>query len=180
MSNKLPSREECLELLKENVSENVVEHSLLVNKIAMFLGGKLKENGVGVDLELLDRSSLLHDVDKLESLEKGRHGVLGEEKLKEKGWHSVGVVVRKHVLDQILVGLNAWEEKIVFYADKRVKHSEIVSLKERLGYIKERYCCVNKEMCERFEEIQEKCFALEKEVLGRASISKKLDGIEDV
>lgn len=173
----MPSRKECMELLEESVNENVVRHSLQVNKIAMFLGKKMNENGENIDLELLDRASLLHDLDKIESLEKGNHGIIGEKKLKERGWHEIAGIVRKHVLDQILVGLNSLEEKIVFYADKRVKHTEIVSLKERLQYIHERYGKANKQLQEKGKEIEEKLIELEKEILRKAKVSEKLEGL---
>ncbi|PIU21585.1 MAG: hypothetical protein COT15_01355 [Candidatus Diapherotrites archaeon CG08_land_8_20_14_0_20_34_12] len=170
----LPSREECIKLIRENNPENVVKHSLIVNKIAMYLGKKLKKKGKKINLDLLDRASLLHDIDKIESLRNGNHGVIGEKMLKEKGLHKIAKIVRKHVLDQILLGFDSLEEKIVFYADKRVVDDKIVSLDERLKYILNRYGHLNKKLQKRYSEIEKKINKLEKNIFSEIKISKEL------
>ena len=50
-------------------------------------------------------------------------------------------VAERHVLYKILEeGANfSIEEKIVFYADKRVNHDKIVPLEERFGYFRKKY-----------------------------------------
>ncbi len=126
MSDKVPSEEECMELLKQyNVPENIVEHSIRVKEVALKIARALKEKGVNVDERL--------------------------------------VVAAEAILNGELKTL---EEKIVYYADKRVLGGKIVSLKERFDYLKERYGLKNKEMKKNIEKSYPKVVELEKELLG--------------
>ena len=44
---KLPNREQCLEWYKEiGTHQDIMNHVLVVNKVAVFLAKKLKENNV--------------------------------------------------------------------------------------------------------------------------------------
>ena len=110
---KIPTREECEKLWDENnVPENVRKHMIMVNKAAMFLGKKLKEAGEEIDLELLDKASLLHDLDKIPTLRTRRHGHVTREILSGKGHSRVGELAYKHKFGQI-TNLNTWEEKLI-------------------------------------------------------------------
>ena len=55
----------------------------------------------------------------------------------------IGKIIRKHnficILDETPNGLNSWEEKLLYYADKRVRHDQLVSLQDRLNDLKKRY-----------------------------------------
>ncbi len=140
----IPSREQCLELLKKyNVPQNVIEHCKKVNEVAMFLARKIAERGEEVNLELVDAASLLHDLDKMEDIRNGggRHGILSREILEKEEYSEVGKIAEKHTMHTIIKedGILTLEEKIVFYADKRVKHDKVVSLDERFKYLRERY-----------------------------------------
>ena len=165
MAEKLPSREECFRLLKEhNADENVLKHSILVNRIAIYLGGKLKQRGERIDLELLDRASLLHDLDKIKTLETGNHGDIGEEILAKIGCPGLGKLVKKHILTMVLKGgIKTWEEKVLQYADMRVNWDRIVPLGERYAYLMKGYSKY-REMIERTKPI---LYALEKEIFER-------------
>jgi len=62
----LPNKEECEELFaKYNTPQNVIKHSKQVNKIAVWLAKKLKENNIDINIELVDYASLLHDLVRL-------------------------------------------------------------------------------------------------------------------
>ncbi|RLG68611.1 MAG: hypothetical protein DRO07_03290 [Candidatus Iainarchaeum archaeon] len=170
MSDKVPSEEECMELLKRyNVPENIVEHSIKVKEVALKIARALKEKGVNVDEKLIVAASLLHDLDKAETVGENinMHGKKASEELKKLGMPTVAEIVRKHVLEAILNGeLKTLEEKIVYYADKRVLGSKVVSLKERFDYLKERYGLKNKEVKKNIEKSYPKVVELEKELLG--------------
>ena len=56
--------------------------------------------------------------------------------IKEEGYPEVANVAAAH---GFMSEPKTWEEKILNYADKRVKHSEIVSLRERFDDLHERY-----------------------------------------
>jgi uncharacterized protein len=60
----LPTKQECMHLLRitYRVPQNIIEHSIQVNKLAVFIGQKLNEKNIFVDVDLVDRSSILHDV----------------------------------------------------------------------------------------------------------------------
>ncbi|MCX8147059.1 MAG: HDIG domain-containing protein [Candidatus Woesearchaeota archaeon] len=158
-----PTKEQCLKLLKEhNVPENVIKHSMAVNKVAVFLAKKLKEKGVKINISLVDRASLLHDLDKIPTLDKGNHGEVARKILEERGHHKLGEVVHKHIFEApFKLGLNSWEEKIVNYADKRCTEDKIVPLKERFEYGRKRY---GKESNEHREKTEKYFFDLEKQI----------------
>ena len=160
---KLPTRKQCIEILDEhNVPENIKQHTFAVNKVAIFLAKKLKEAGEEVDIDLVDRASLLHDLDKIPTLNTGMHGKLAQEILSKKGYPLIAEIVCKHKLSSIRDGgLRTWEEKIVNYADKRCKDETIVLLEERFHDLRERY----KESIYSDSEKLEKLFLeLEKEI----------------
>ena len=67
------------------------------------------------------------------------------------GFPEVAEVMGKHSLHEIEKEKNKQlriEEKIMFYADKRVKENKIVSLKERIEDLEKRY---NKNFSKEFE-----------------------------
>ena len=60
---KLPTREECFELIRQHaVPGHIVSHSIATAKLAVFLAERLKEKGIAVDVDLVERACLLHDV----------------------------------------------------------------------------------------------------------------------
>ena len=147
-NTKIPSREECLDILNKNKTpSNVIEHCKTVCKLAEDIAGKLIKKGIKVNKKLVVAATLLHDIER----EKANHIAEGTKLLKSIGFPEVSEVVRKHSLYGIgneNVKPKTIEEKIVFYADKRVKGNEIVSLKERFEDIKKRY---NVDLIEEFE-----------------------------
>jgi len=145
---KLPTREQAIALLKKyKVLPNILEHTFQVNRVAVFLAKKLMEAGEKVNLDVVDRASLLHDIAKSQQLVEKRpdaHWVEAEQILTEEGYPELGYVCRMHALCET-PNLRTWEEKIVNYSDKRVKHTEIVSIKERIEDLTKRYTVLEKE-----------------------------------
>jgi uncharacterized protein len=152
----LPTRRRCLSLLKEHqVPSHIVKHSIAVAKVAVFLAERLREKGVAVDVNLVDRACLLHDIfricdfkesgnskfeQKITQKSKSKqqqtkaHEDAAYNLLKEK-YPTLALTVKKHRYTALLDEKerpDTWEEKLVYYADKRVMHNSIVSLKERL------------------------------------------------
>ena len=162
---QLPSREECMRILSEHqVPENVIGHSIAVNRVSVFLAKRLKEKGEDVDVGLVDAASLLHDLDKIETLKEGVHGVEAKRILDVLGYPALGTIVQHHKVS-FIDDLKTWEEKIVNYADKRCTNTEIVSLEERFDYLQKRYGHnyeVKNE--EQRLSIKEKFFKLEQEI----------------
>jgi len=141
---KVPTEEECMLLMKEmGLEDNMKKHSILVAKMAEALGRELIKSGERIDMNLLRASGLLHDIDKKLTLNDGKnHGFTSERILSEKGYPEVAKIVRKHRLETIFEdseGLKTWEEKLVYYADKRANDYKIVSIAERYDYLIKRY-----------------------------------------
>lgn len=137
---KIPTKEECLRILKEsNVPGNIVAHLNGVCDFSLKVCDVLENKGVHVNRELVAAGALLHD---LKKLSPNDHVIEGFEYIKSIGFPEVAEIVKKHGLahlDNPNFVPKTWEEKIVFYADKRVKNDRIVSVDERFEYIKQRY-----------------------------------------
>ncbi len=136
---KIPSKEECLSILAKNKTpSNVIEHCKAVCRVAEEIADKLIAKGVKVDKKLVTAAALLHDIER----EKKDHIAAGAKLIKSLGFPEVAKVVGKHSLHQIedpIKQPRTYEEKIVFYADKRVEGNKIVSLEERFSDLKKRY-----------------------------------------
>ncbi len=165
----LPSREECFELLKEfHTPENIMRHTRAVNKLCMDLGERLKARGEDINLELLDRASLLHDLDKFMTLREDykMHGREACRILRERGYSGLAEIVRKHRIFIILRPgeLKTWEEKLVYYADKRVVHDRVVPVREKMEYLIKAYNIRGRDL-EKLRKCERKTLKLEKEIL---------------
>ncbi|MBI2661270.1 HD domain-containing protein [Candidatus Woesearchaeota archaeon] len=135
-----PTKEECLKILKENdVPDNVIAHSKKVHEVAMKICEMLEHKGVNANRDLAGAAALLHDIAKVK---EGDHMLNGAEIVKSLGFPEVGRIISRHGLahlDEEEFQPKSTEEKIVFYADKRVTNDRLVSLEDRFKYIKERY-----------------------------------------
>ena len=176
---KIPTREQCFKLLeKYGTLPNILDHSIMVNKIANYLAFRLKKKGIKVNLELVDRGSLLHDIAKSKmvkekvSAEKEQHHIDGENILIEEGFPEVGRLVRMHSSKEIH-NLKTWEEKIINYADTRVRHDQIVSVRERLDDLYVRY-----DVPDHLKVDEKYIFNLEKEIFD--TINESPDILKEV
>lgn len=138
----IPNREECLRLIRESgMLEHIIDHSLKVAEVALYLSKELNKRGQNIDLHLVEAAALLHDLTKTECLRtKEDHALTGSKLLQAMGFEKVGAVVREHIhLSKKVDPFHVSEEEIVNYADKRVKHTEVVSLEERFEDLRARY-----------------------------------------
>lgn len=158
----LPTHKECLAIIEEHhVPPHIVKHSLTAAKLAVFLAQKLKEKGITIDVNLVDKACLLHDIVRICNIKeldfnRFERPVTAEDKakwqqlrtkyketpheyaacdiLKDK-FPVLALTIKKHryigILDEEEKP-NTWEEKLVYYADMRVMHDKIVPLEERL------------------------------------------------
>jgi putative nucleotidyltransferase with HDIG domain len=153
---------------------HIARHSKIVTQIALLLGRKLNNCGCDLDLNLVEAGALLHDITKTASIEtKENHAHTGAELLASLGYPAVADVVRQHItLDPpILSQESIREAELVNYADKRVKHEEVVSIEERFRDIKERYIRRFPALQERFEEVRLETQVLEKRIFSKIDIS---------
>ncbi|MDB4303466.1 HD domain-containing protein [Desulfosarcina sp.] len=202
----LPKTEDCVHLINVafRVPANIVNHSIQVNRLAVFIANKLNEKGEKVNIDLVDKASILHDMLKIVEIYNplsifkppGKEDIMVISKedrirwaeLKEKygsmkheeaaytvlneNFPELALVIRKHgyQLPKGDLTLNTWEEKLIFYSDKRVMHSDIVSLKERLKDGHLRYAEKNKLIGvdqEKQDKIDNFIFDLEKQIFNK-------------
>lgn len=142
----IPTRSQCLVLMEEALMpEHIQKHSVVVAQIAVYLGRLLNQNSVRVNLELLEAGALLHDIAKARSLSTGeRHEDLGARMLESWGYTLISPIVKEHVILNVAVLQGPiTESMVVNYADKRVKHDQVVSLRERFSDLINRYARTN-------------------------------------
>ena len=128
---------------------NIRRHSIVVAQVALqIIDGFAESERTPAsipDRSLIAAGALLHDIAKTPCLKNGcDHAIQGAEICLQLGYPEIASIVEEHVIlrdhdsDRRLQGLfNARE--VIYYADKRVRHEEIVSLNDRLEYILEHY-----------------------------------------
>lgn len=136
---KIPTKEECLKILRQNKTPSkVIAHSKAVCRVAEKIADNLFKKGVKVNKKLVVAAALLHDLER----GKGQHVARGFRLLNTLGYKEVAKTMKKHSLyklEQKNRQPSTWEEKIVFYADKRCKEDKVVSLEERFETLEKHY-----------------------------------------
>ncbi|MFH1275967.1 MAG: PEP-utilizing enzyme [Candidatus Woesearchaeota archaeon] len=161
----MPSKEECYRLYeKYKVPQNIREHSEKVTEVCIFLAQKFIEKGLKVNIELIEKAGLLHDMFKIAVIKNTTPNkyhtraftseeLKMREELREKYpgkyeneiFYEIFHEKYPELAELILNGTNpiseerTLEEKILNYADARVLRDEIVSLDERFVYLREYY-----------------------------------------
>lgn len=143
MADFIPSRQTCIALMdQEGMLPNIKAHSLQVARIAVNLGKNLMAHFPGLNMDLIEAGALLHDIAKTECLKtRANHALVGEEKVRAMGFDSLAPIVAQHVLLEDKYFHNGCLDEVVLvhYADKRVRHEEIVNLEDRFTYLVETY-----------------------------------------
>jgi len=164
----IPTRRECFSLMESaRMPPHIRRHSCVVTEVALCLTRLLRASGVSLSLSLVESAGLLHDIAKMRSIETGEdHARLGARMLEEWGYPLLAPIVEEHILlDRARVETFPSESLIVNYADKRVKHDEIVLLDERFRDLIQRYGRteeIRRDMKRRWDlysELEEKIFA---------------------
>ena len=162
----IPTRDECLRLMSQHgMLGHIIDHSIEVTRVALYLGRELNKRGQRIDLGLVEAASLLHDLTKSECFKtKEDHAQTGSRLLKGMGYARVGEVVAEHVqLSRKNDPLLITEEEIVNYADKRVQHDRLVSLEERFNDLMDRYGKGQK-ASEKIEKLRKATFEIENKI----------------
>ncbi len=145
--------------------DHIIDHSLEVARVALFLSVELNRRGQHLDLSLVEAAALLHDLTKTECLRtKEDHAQTGSRRLKEMGYVRIAEVVAEHIhLSKATDPFHISEEEVVNYADKRVKHDQIVSLEERFQDLRNRYGH-NPRALELLDGLKEATFGIERKI----------------
>lgn len=168
----IPSRQDCLALMSQyGMLPNIREHSLLVGKVALHLGTALVEVGFDLHLDLIEAGALLHDLGKTACLGTIiNHAEWGAQALHAAGYPEVAQVVREHVRLQPNGDPRPIREaEVVNYADKRVLHSQVVTLAERFADLKKRYGTTD-DAHRRITALEETARRLEDKLFARLSL----------
>jgi putative nucleotidyltransferase with HDIG domain len=139
---KIPNVKECLDLMEQyHMLPNIKEHSIVVTRVAEIITSSLITVGHKLSLDKVIAGALLHDIGKTACLDnEDDHAAKGIEICRAHKLEPIADIVEEHViLRNYSPGNNLAEKEIVYYADKRVNHDQVVSLEERLVYILERY-----------------------------------------
>ena len=150
MTKRIPSIGQCLEFHNRfEMLDNIRAHSFVVARVAESLVDGLHRTGKSIgplpNKEEVIVGALLHDIAKTLCIKTDcRHAEIGRQICLELGYPEISEIVAEHVVlkkfsaDLYAQGIFGTKE-IVFYADKRVRHDQVVSLAGRLEYILERY-----------------------------------------
>ncbi|MEM2999383.1 MAG: HDIG domain-containing protein [Candidatus Bathyarchaeia archaeon] len=142
MSEKLPTRQQALQILREyKCSTEVIAHCKAVSKLALKTASALKNKGFNIDMELVEVGALLHDLGR--SLTHSvHHAVIGADLAKKARLpNAVISIIKRHVGGGITADeaeALGWpkdvyvpvtlEEKIVAYADKLIEKAEVAPI----------------------------------------------------
>ncbi len=139
----IPDNKTAIRLLKKFENPiHIIRHCVRVKDVSTFLSERLCKKGVHLNKDLVRAGALLHDISKHRSIESGGdHAIMGGKILKEMGYSEVAqiVVCHVHLSRSLLESGKISEALIVNYADKRVKHTEVVSLHDRFEDLLIRY-----------------------------------------
>jgi putative nucleotidyltransferase with HDIG domain len=155
-----PTLETCLGWWQVwEVPGNIRAHSQTVSRSAYVLAVLLRDRGVQVDPILTHRGGLLHDIDKINTLQQdGVHGRVGAKFLIEQGYPALAGIVREHIMSTILrphADDRRWEVKLVYFCDKLVEGDTLVPFDQRLEALFKRYPHYQKTMARAAEPVRQ-------------------------
>jgi putative nucleotidyltransferase with HDIG domain len=167
-----PSLDQCLLWWDEwDLPENVRRHARTVAWGAYILAVMMRNQDIEIDPILAHRGGLLHDIDKIKTLDAdGQHGKMGGDFLEKAGYPALGEIVRGHIMHTILepgAEERPWDVKLVYFMDKLVEGDQIVTFDERQEALKKRYPKYKGAV----ESAKSKVWALNDEICSILSIS---------
>jgi uncharacterized protein len=171
VSNRLPSREQAIELLrKNNCPPIVISHCEAVAEVALETANKLEKKGQKIDLKLVEVGALLHDLGRSKT-HTVDHAVIGAKIAESAGLPEPVVrIIKRHVgggitaeeaekfgwPKDVYVPLTL-EEKIVSYADKLIEQSKKVPIELEIEQLRKEY---KDEAAERVRKLHEEITSL--------------------
>jgi len=163
----IPTADQCFELMERyGMLENIKAHSIMVEKVANIIAREIKKTGADISMEIITAGALMHDIGKTPCLNtRADHAALGSRICIENNLEEIAEIVREHVIIECFDPEGDVNEKeIIYYADKRINHDELVSLDERLEYLLIRYGKGNRRIEDLIEENFIQCRRVEKKI----------------
>lgn len=183
-----------------HVPQHIRRHMVMVSAVATVIGEDLMRRGIQLDVHSLQLAALLHDALKIYTITDHKqdffqHSVTAENlkiwaELKEKygdqpdshamyelltarNEAKIALMIKKHDFSSLTkaeMQPYSLEENILYYADKRVKHDQVVSLEERIRDGNERYA-KTKEQVAKSLLVEKELFKLERELFAKLSFT---------
>lgn len=117
---------------KWETPEHVKGHCKAVSDVAVRLAKELNKNGYSLDIELIERTGLVHDVARIYD----DHAQKGYEILSELGYMDEAQIVRVHMMYHIYNHVEKLNEcDMICLADVLVIENKYVGLDKRIEYI---------------------------------------------
>lgn len=148
----LPSLAEIMAMWETHAMlANIRAHSRVVRDVALRVADWLVAGGLRLNLPAIEAGALLHDIAKTPCLGSDRrHDIEGALMVARAGYPALSWLVRYHV--RLPKDHPIDESAVINYADKRVRHDEVVSLDLRYDYFIEHYGRGVPEYLERIEQ----------------------------
>ncbi len=128
------TKKDILKIYSEfKVPKHIIAHMQKVAYVCEFLASGMIKKGFKIDVKSLLEAASLHDVLRLVDCHEKKMARV----MRKKGEKKIADLIAKHGFFSIWK-LKTWEEKILYYADKRVDHDKIVNLKKRFEEGKKR------------------------------------------
>ncbi len=168
-----PEDKIAMQILEEhNCPRHIREHSIRVAQVGVFIAQNLSQ-AVKLDVNFVRSACLLHDVMKMPCIKKDcNHAEEGAMLMERLGFPELGATIRQHVYLEDPYGHEypITAAHLLNYADKRVRHSTIVTLHERFEYLFERYG-VTENRLKRLQQLLDETLFLEEVIFSRCEFS---------
>lgn len=163
-----PERAEAI-LASYQLPEGIIRHSRGVARVAREAAMLVAAAGIPVDADLVETAALLHDVDKPDTHDSLRHGIVAAATMTELGHPELAMPIASHPVTALLDEERyprGWESVIVSVADRHVTQ-EFVTTDERINDLQARY----PQYSAGLEEARPRALALEAELAELAGVS---------
>lgn len=185
------TQKEILKIYKEfHVPKHVIKHMKKVKDVCGILADSFIKKGINIDKKNLKYAALLHDALRIcdfrdfnpnkipQKVTKNdikiwkflriKYGKKGHTKAMAEILYKIGEGILANLVEKhdflVIDDLKTWEEKIIFYGDKRVDGDKIVSLEKRFKEGRKRNV-KNKKEALLTDKIEKKIKKLEKEFI---------------
>ena len=175
-----------------HVPKSIISHMKQVANVCKILANKFEGKGIKINKKILINTALTHDVFRVcdikdynpknldpkatkkdieiwqelrDSYKKIGHEMAISRLLRNMGEYDLAGIIMKHDFYRI-DQLKTWEEKLLYYADKRVDFDTIVDLKIRFEEGRKRNSDANSNF-EKIVDTEQKVILLEKEIISK-------------
>lgn len=183
-----------------HVPQHIKRHMIMVSALATVIATNLSDEGLPIDVNSLQFAALLHDALKIYTISDYHRDFFQHDVTPEdlKVWNElkvqygnlpdsqavydfllirnepkIALMIKKHdfsSLNKPEMQPYSLEEKVLYYADKRVKHDKIVTIEERIVDGNERYV-KSEEQMQKSLLLEKELFQLERELFAKLSLS---------